>query len=109
MVYVLATGLGVTSPETVSTGQIYDGSGPLNPLATPVDSILTGGTTANAVSVGLLPGSVGVYYVQMLLNSGLAANERVQTTIAQQAFVSNVVTFPVAVPGSVTGSRPSKR
>jgi hypothetical protein len=49
-----------------------------------------------------LPGAVGIYYVQMLLNSGLSANQRVQTTIAQQAFVSNVVTFPVAVPGSAT-------
>jgi hypothetical protein len=51
------------------------------------------------VSVGLLPGSVGVYYVQFQLNSGLASNTATQMTIAQQAFVSNVVTFPVAVPG----------
>jgi hypothetical protein len=102
MVYVLATGLGVTTPETVDTGQIYRGSGPLNPLATQVDSILTGGTTANPVSVGLLPGTVGIYYVQFLLNSGLASNQTTQTTIAQQAFVSNVVTFPVAVPGTAT-------
>jgi uncharacterized protein (TIGR03437 family) len=101
MVYVLATGLGVTSPQTVDTGQVFQG-GSMNPLATPVDSILTGGTTANAVSVGLVPGTVGVYFVQFLLNSGLAANQSTQTTIAQQAFVSNVVTFPVAVPGSAT-------
>jgi hypothetical protein len=100
MLYVLATGLGVTSPETVQTGQVYQGGGPLNPLNAPVDSILTGGTTANPVSVGLVPGTVGIYYVQFLLNSGLTANQFVQTTIAQQAFVSNVVTFPVAVPGS---------
>lgn len=64
-----------------------------------MDSILTGGTTANVVSVGLLPGTVGVYYVQFQLNSGLASNTATQMTIAQQAFVSNVVTFPVAVPG----------
>jgi uncharacterized protein (TIGR03437 family) len=102
MVYVLATGLGVTSPETVDTGQIYQGGSVLNPLAVQVDSILTGGTTANPVSVGLVPGTVGVYYVQFLLNSGLASNASTQTTIAQQAFVSNVVTFPVAVPGLAT-------
>ncbi len=54
MVYVLATGLGVTTPQTVATGQIFEG-GSLNPLATQVDSILTGGTTANPVSVGLVP------------------------------------------------------
>ena len=101
MVYVFATGLGVTSPQTVDTGQVFEG-GSLNPLATAVDSILTGGTTANPVSVGLVPGTVGVYYVQFLLNSGLASNKLTQMTIAQQAFVSNVVTFPVAVPGLAT-------
>jgi uncharacterized protein (TIGR03437 family) len=101
MVYVFATGLGVTSPETVNTGQVFEG-GSMNPLAVEVDSILTGGTTANPVSVGLVPGTVGVYYVQLLLNSGLASNALTQMTIAQQAFVSNVVTFPVAVPGLAT-------
>ncbi|MEP6716952.1 MAG: hypothetical protein ABJC09_15385 [Terriglobia bacterium] len=101
MLYVLATGLGVTNPQTVDTGQVFPG-GSMNPLATPVDSILTGGTTANPVSVGLVPGTVGVYYVQFLLNSGLSSNKATQLTIAQQAFVSNVVTFPVAVPGLAT-------
>ena len=72
------------------------------PLATPVDSILTGGTTANPVSVGLVPGTVGVYYVQFLLNAGLGSDKLTQMTIAQQAFVSNVVTFPVSVPGLAT-------
>jgi uncharacterized protein (TIGR03437 family) len=101
MVYVFATGLGPTSPATVDTGQVFRG-GSLNPLAVGVDSILTGGTTANPVSVGLVPGTVGVYYVQMLLNSGLASDNLTQMTIAQQAFVSNVVTFPVALPGVAT-------
>jgi uncharacterized protein (TIGR03437 family) len=101
MLYVLATGLGVTSPETVDTGRVFRG-GSMYPLAVPVDSILTGGTTANPVSVGLVPGTVGIYYVQFLLNSGLASNKLTQMTIAQQAFVSNVVTFPVAVPGLAT-------
>ncbi|MDE3197414.1 MAG: hypothetical protein KGN84_13780, partial [Acidobacteriota bacterium] len=101
MLYVFATGLGVTTPETVDTGQVFRG-GSMNPLAIQVDSILTGGTTANPVSVGLVPGTVGVYYVQFLLNSGLPSNRQTQMTIAQLAFVSNVVTFPVAVPGLAT-------
>jgi uncharacterized protein (TIGR03437 family) len=98
MLYVFATGLGVTSPQTLDTGQVFRG-GTMYPLTTPVDSILTGGTTANPVSVGLVPGTVGVYFVQFLLNSGLGSNALTQMTIAQQAFVSNVVTFPVSVPG----------
>ena len=98
MLYVFATGLGPTNPQTVDTGKVFRG-GTMYPLVTPVDSILTGGTTANPVSVGLVPGTVGVYFVQFLLNSGLGSNNLTQMTIAQQAFVSNVVTFPVSVPG----------
>ncbi|MES1262467.1 MAG: hypothetical protein ABUS49_12100, partial [Acidobacteriota bacterium] len=98
LLYTFATGLGVTTEQETDTGQVFPG-GSANPPAVPVDSILTGGTTANVVSVGLLPGTVGVYYVQFQLNSGLASNSATQMTIAQQAFVSNVVTFPVAVPG----------
>jgi hypothetical protein len=101
MLYVFATGLGVTNPQTVDTGRVFRG-GSMYPLATPVDSILTGGTTANPVSVGLVPGTVGVYYVQFLLNAGLGSDKATQMTIAQQAFVSNVVTFPVSVPGLAT-------
>jgi hypothetical protein len=101
LLYVFATGLGVTNPQTAETGQVFPG-GSMNPLATPVDSILTAGTTANPASVGLVPGTVGVYYVQFLLNSGLGPNLATQLTIAQQAFVSNVVTFPVAIPGLAT-------
>jgi plastocyanin len=98
LLYTFATGLGVTNPQDTDTGRVFPG-GSANPPAVPVDSILTGGTTANVVSAGLLPGAVGVYYVQFQLNSGLASNTATQMTIAQQAFVSNVVTFPVAVPG----------
>ncbi len=101
MLYTFATGLGVTNPADVDTGRVFPG-GSANPPAVFVDSILTAGSTANVVSVGLLPGAVGVYYVQFQLNSGLASNKATQMTIAQQAFVSNVVTFPVAVPGLVT-------
>ena len=65
-----------------------------------MDSILTGGLTANPIQVSLVPGTVGVYYVQFLLNSGLPDNNFTQMTIAQQAFVSNVITFAVRGPNS---------
>jgi uncharacterized protein (TIGR03437 family) len=101
LLYTFATGIGVANPQTIDTGLVFPG-GSANPPLVPVDSILTGGSTANVVSVGLLPGTVGVWYVQFQLNSGLASNTATQMTIAQQAFVSNVVTFPVAVPGLAT-------
>jgi len=101
MLYTFATGLGVPEPNNVDTGRVFPG-GSANPPRIFVDSILTAGSTANVVSVGLLPGTAGVYYVQFQLNAGLASNSAAQMTIAQQAFVSNVVTFPVAVPGLVS-------
>ena len=100
--YVFATGLGPTAPSDVPTGQIYQG-GELNPPATPVDSILTGGQTANAVNVSLAPGLVGVYFVEFQLSTGATANSNTQLTIAQLANVSNVVTFPIAAKATISG------
>jgi hypothetical protein len=97
--YTFATGLGVTEPNNIDTGLVFPG-GSTNPPAVPVDSILTGGLTANPIQVSLVPGTVGVYFVEFLLNSGLPNNAQTQLTIAQQAFVSNVVTFPVAATGA---------
>jgi uncharacterized protein (TIGR03437 family) len=94
MLYTFATGIGPTVTNNVGSGQVLayeNNDGP----AVNVDSILTSGTTANVVNVTLVPGSVGVYAVEFQLNSGLAPNPLTQLTIAQQAFVSNVVTFAV--------------
>ncbi len=96
ILYLLATGLGIPDPSDVDTGRIVKGN--VNPPRTPVDSILAGGKTANALSVNLLDGAPGVYKVQFQINSDLPSSEATQLTIAQQNFVSNVVTFPVAVP-----------
>ena len=103
VVYVLATGLGVTVPSDIDTGKVYQG-GENNPPATPVDSVLAGGSTANIVNVAPLAGSAGVYVVSFQLSSSLTTNPNTQLTIAQQSFVSNVVTFPVTVPGASGGS-----
>jgi uncharacterized protein (TIGR03437 family) len=97
IVYIFATGLGPPSPSDVDTGKVFQG-GSMNPPATPVDSILTGGVAANILSASLVPGLVGVYYVQFQLGAGLNTDLQTQLTIAQQAFVSNVVTFPVVAP-----------
>ncbi len=103
IVYVLATGLGPTNPSDIDTGAIYQG-GENNPPATPVDSVLAGGSTANIVNVTPLVGQAGIYVVSFQLSTSLTSNPNTQLTIAQQSFVSNVVTFPVAVPGATSGS-----
>jgi hypothetical protein len=110
IVYVLATGLGPPNPSNVDTGAITP-SGNLNPPAVPVDSILTDQSSSNILSASLVPGLVGVYYVYFQIPLAATTDPLAQTTVAQQAFVSNVVTFPiVALPTSTatTSSRAGK-
>jgi hypothetical protein len=47
-----------------------------------------------------VPGTVGVYYVLFQISPSATTDPDTQTTIAQQAFISNVVTFPILQPGS---------
>jgi|SRR5579871_3528734 len=96
-ILVYATGLGdLVSPNPgYATGRRYDG-----PVAQPASflSSLAGGKTANVLEATPLPGSVGVWVIQLQLNSSLATNKDTQLTIAQDVFVSNVVRFPVKAP-----------
>jgi uncharacterized protein (TIGR03437 family) len=103
IIYLFATGLGPTNPSNIDSGAISP-SGDYNPPAVPVDSILTDGISANILSAALVPGLVGVYYVQFQLGAALATDLTTQATIAQQAFVSNVVTFPVVAPPTSTST-----
>ena len=97
--YTFATGLGPTNPANLSSGFIYRG-GNDNPPAVFVDSILVQGLVATPMNVALVPDTVGVYYVEFALNPSLGTDSLSQLTIAQQLFVSNVVTFPVVIPGT---------
>jgi uncharacterized protein (TIGR03437 family) len=94
---VYATGLGmVNTPMTgYATGRRYDG-----PINQPLESVssLAGGKTANVLLASPLPGSVGIFEVQLQLNSSLVTDPLTQLTIAQFTYVSNVVTFPVKKP-----------
>ncbi len=100
MVYVYATGLGLpvgtdATKNLIQTGMEYP---PGSPNTVPVSfvSSLAGGSTADVLSASLLPGSVGIFQVVLHLNSGLGTNADTTLTIAQDVYVSNVVTFPVS-------------
>ena len=96
-IIVLGTGLGNVKPDEALfqqvTGRIYEGV----ELNDPVEfvSSLAGGKTANVLSAGLMPGTVGLYQVVLELNSDLPTNPQTQMTIAQDIYVSNIVTFAV--------------
>jgi len=99
VIYVYATGLGlpVVSDATknlIQTGVQYPSGSP-NTVPVSFVSSLAGGSTADVLSASLLPGSVGIFQVVLHLNAGLASNADTTLTIAQDVYVSNVVTFPV--------------
>ena len=113
-IVVYATGLGLVYPIDVvsppldsdkipvGTGKPYNGSllNQPNP-ATSFLSSLAGGKTANVLFTGLKQGAIGIYEVHLELNSALPTDAATEVTIAQDIYVSNVVTFPVVNPTPV--------
>jgi uncharacterized protein (TIGR03437 family) len=102
MIYVYATGLGVPNLNDANTGLIqtgykYPDGGPVTSPGSSVNSI-AGGKTADVVSATLMPGQVGVYQVLLHLNPDIPTDNFTQLTIAQDVFVSNIVTVPVVNP-----------
>jgi uncharacterized protein (TIGR03437 family) len=100
VVYVYATGLGLpvisdSTKDLIQTGIQYPPGSP-NTVPVAFVSSLAGGSTADVLSASLLPGTVGVFQVVLHLNSGLPSNADTTLTIAQDVYVSNVVTFPLA-------------
>jgi len=99
-IVVYATGLGLVKPEEAkqgqNTGKIYTGPALNDPFE--FVSSLAGGKTANVLSAGMRPGSIGLYEVVLELNSDLPTDPATQLTIAQDIYVSNIVTFPLFNP-----------
>jgi len=104
VILVLATGLGQPqsgddSAGLINTGVKYPDGGPVTQPVNFVSS-LAGGKTANVLSAGLKPRTVGVYEVVLQLNSDMPTDSLTQLYIAQDVYVSNVVTFAVANPAA---------
>lgn len=94
---VYATGLGLVNNADSGyvTGRRYDGPG-----NEPVEfvSSLAGGKTANVLLATPARGMIGVWELQLELNSSLPDDPLTQLTIAQSTYVSNIVTIPVKNP-----------
>ncbi len=99
IVYLYATGLGVTVQSGLADGEVFKGTDNFPPIV-PVDSILTGSFAGTLVSTSLVKGSVGVYKVTFQISPSATTDPASQTRIAQQIYVSNVITFPIQVPGT---------
>ncbi len=103
LIYVYATGLGLPvlndgNKDLIQTGVQYPVGGPVTPPASFVNAI-AGGKTADVISATILPGSVGLYQVLLHLNPDLPTDPYSQLTIAQDVFVSNIVTLPIVTGG----------
>ncbi|MYG04433.1 MAG: hypothetical protein F4173_19770 [Acidobacteriia bacterium] len=97
-IIVFATGLGLTdNQDAITTGQPTP-AGTLAKVPLVADDFVSsqfGGRTAQVEFVGLMEGAVGVYQVNLLTNTDLADNPATPLWIAQQLFISNVITLPV--------------
>jgi uncharacterized protein (TIGR03437 family) len=98
---VYATGLGPLDGEnrySMFDGQPYQGS-PVNTVnSVGFVAALVGGSGASVLFSGLKPGWVGVYEVDLELNTALATDPQATLTISQLYQISNVVTIPIVNP-----------
>jgi uncharacterized protein (TIGR03437 family) len=100
LVYATGLGLPVITADVqplINTGQKYPVGGPVTQPVNFVSS-LAGGKTANVLSAGLMPGSTGVFQVVLQLNSSMPTDYLTQLYIAQDVYISNIVTIPVVSP-----------
>jgi uncharacterized protein (TIGR03437 family) len=100
-IIVMGTGLGLTSPQPANEGLESGEPAPSAPLfrvplvADDFVSSLAGGKTATVEFVGLMPGQVGIYQVNLRLNEDLPDDRNTPLAIFQVRFASNTITFPV--------------
>jgi uncharacterized protein (TIGR03437 family) len=99
MIYVIATGVGVpvltdSNKDLITTGYQWPVDGPVTSPQVAMNSI-AGGKTADVIQAALQPGTVGLYKVLLHLNPDLPTDPLSQLTIAQDIYVSNIVTIPI--------------
>lgn len=108
---LLATGLGIIQDSNGNlisaavAGQPYSGPAP-NTAVDPVSATVNN-STGQVISAGIPTGSTGVYQVQIELPSNLPTTSAAQISIAQDAFVSNIVTIPVLATAGGTYAVPN--
>ncbi len=102
LINIFATGLGVVAYDgvnliNVTEGQPYAGPQP-NSAESTVSATLAG-TTAQVLTAGFQPGSIGTYQVTLQIPSSATTNDQTQLYIAQNAYISNIVNVPVSGSG----------
>ena len=111
LITVTGVGLGAITDlngngiSTLGNGVPYSGISP-NTAYSFVTATM-GGTTAQTIFAQLPLNSYGTYNMQMIVPTSLAANSATSLYVAQNAFISNIVTIPVGPPVLYTASAPA--
>lgn len=104
---ISAAGLGIlTDPTNTAQNSSFAGvpyAGPQPNTTLNSVSATIGGATAEIVNAGLPAGSYGVYQVQLIVPSNASTNDNTELFIAQNAYISNLVTLPVGPAAQVAG------
>lgn len=95
---IIATGLGPLAGGAPTAGVAYPGPYP-NSVTDSVSATLAG-TTAQVINAGLPVNGIGMYQVDIIVPSNVTTDPNAQIYIAQDAFVSNIATLPVAGSGN---------
>jgi uncharacterized protein (TIGR03437 family) len=99
VIVVYATGVGLpvlndSNKDYLQTGVAWPANGGVTAPAVSMNAIAAG-KTADVISATLVPGQVGMYKVVLHLNPDLTSDPIAQLTIAQDAYVSNIVVLPI--------------
>ena len=94
------TGLGILTAgdqQLMLNGQPFEGSQYNNVTFDGFVAATIGGKTANVLFSGLKVGYVGLYELDLELNTSLTTDPQTPLTVSQLYQVSNIVTIPVVV------------
>jgi uncharacterized protein (TIGR03437 family) len=96
LINIFGTGLGILANGQGSpAGYPYYGPVPNSVDQANFVSATLGNATAQVLNAGFPYGSIGIYQIELQMPASLTTSNAAQLYIAQNAFISNIVTIPV--------------
>ncbi len=103
LINIFGTGLGVLANGQASpAGYPYYGPVPNSVDQSNFVAATLAGSTAQVLNAGFPYGSIGIYQIELQMPAGLTTSNNAQLYIAQNAFISNIVTLPVTSTSSTS-------
>jgi uncharacterized protein (TIGR03437 family) len=103
LINIFGTGLGILANGQGSpAGYPYYGPVPNSVDQSNFVAATVAGSTAQVLNAGFPYGSIGIYQIELQMPAGLTTSNDAQLYIAQNAFISNIVTLPVTSSSSTS-------